>query len=319
MKSRTSARLQIIPFSEIWFDCRYNMLISILQTYDYSFHNKVIENAYQYVVETGETQNGNIVNYLICEPTMNIDSFFSQKPIFESRDMMKDKLIGYIFDEIQCGNYIMAGVDLFNWIPSSMTFRKYHWQHYTLVSGIDISEGCVYVLDAAKEGYGEYKIAIDVFVECVYASTYEYKLYRICINRNMNFDTDVKKRVHMNSKKIIECIDAICDTVLWQLADEDYDTHEYEDLCAMYINRIIHRQKANRLFLETIGEKNAMKTFCQFFLNAEKNWREVQVIFLRNYYGLDRALRMERLNQRVYELLDSEKKIWEEIQAMKWS
>ena len=313
MDCGNSAKLKIIPFSEIWFDCRYNMVVSILQTKDYNFHYRALENAYQYIVEDVFTQNGTNINLLECKVENNVDRFVDEYVVEESENMKAEELLIYIFEKIKNGKYILAGVDLYNWIPTSMTYHKHHWQHYALITGIDFSNNYVYVLDAAKAGYKEYKIKIDSFIQCVYQSDYEYKLREIDVINNRKTYIITKLRIQENAKGIVESINRISGTDIWQLTDEDYDTQEYADLCAMYINRIMYRQKANDLLFETIEKQNIINKYGHFFVNAKKGWESIQINFMKNYFGQDRTERMHLLNEQVWNQLEDEMIVWEKI------
>ena len=309
--------LNIQSFGEIWLDCQYNMYFSILQSMDYSYYYMALENCYEYLVHDEITNYGTELNMITNRVLFDRELYFEEIEVSVDLCGVED-LLEKIYDFLKMGKYVLVGVDLYDWIPESSTYHKYHWQHYALVTGISSCFHCVYVLDAAEGSYKEYKIPQQRFYNAVAASDYKSKL-RILSWKHKGITLPYAvscTKLYENAKQINESIEFVMGEKFWLLSDDEYNTLEYMDLSTMYIYRIFNRHKGNITYFKFLQSELGLDT--EKYVKVEREladeWKLIQYKLVMNYHGRERHNRMLQLNAMAEKALLKELEMWREFQ-----
>lgn len=316
-----SVFLDIKPYSEIWFNCKENMLLSLLTSEDERYGNYVINNGYMYVWESYDLKSDNktllLHNDRICKLENCVD-IKTEYIRFESKEQWLD----LIEEELKKKSYLLVGVDLFYWIPDSICWDKHHWYHYSLITGIDRQKQVMYVLDDNKRGYFQFEIPLDRFWMAVNNSEYpmEEKLGKITYEIQDSVKCFMVSDMLANSEQIIDCIDYFTDQKLWEMDNIDYQEQYHLDLNIMYFNQIINQHKANGLLIEKLCKEslleNEMYEECQKqHMKIFDEWNRLQIAFGRIYFSVrNRNQNVDKANNLLRNILQDEKKMWKDIQ-----
>lgn len=313
--------INVKPYSEIWFNCKENMLLSLLTTEDERYRDYVINNGYMYVWERYDLKSDNktllLHNDRICKLENRID-VKTENIKFDSKEQMFD----LIEQELKKKMRLLVGVNLFYWIPDSICWEKHHWYHYSLITGYDRDKQLVYVLDDNKTGYSQFEIPQDRFWMAVYHSEYpmEEKLQRMTYEIKDSFKQFTVRDMLANCENIIECVEYFTDRNLWVMDDIDYQEQYHLDLNILFINQIINQHKANGLLIERLRKENLLEN--EVYEESKEQhgkvlegWNRLMVAFGRIYFSvINRKQNLDRANALLRNILNDEKKMWEVIQ-----
>jgi hypothetical protein len=217
--------LNFKPFNTFWLNCVYNMLFSMLISLEPSYYSAALLNDYSYLVIDQGTPTGTKYNHLELWPIVKHFEryrsmlFGDYEPLnFESGDNYFDILKGLIEEK----KLILLGVDLFYWIPYSVTWNRHHWIHYSFINGIDDEKRVVYAFDENVSGYNEFEIPEDRLIKAISNFPQEPHVMSYKPSGNIEkFELSIDE-VKGNSQRIIDEINNnILPVYFWGLREAD--------------------------------------------------------------------------------------------------
>jgi len=158
----------ILPFDKYWIDCEFNAIFSVMTSIDESFYDFADINAYSYKLRNDKTPCGTDVEFIKLDNAKYIQSEYVTGCISKTPITLKDSedmLVTII--KLLTDYTLLVGVDLYNWIPRSICWQKYHWGHFTLVQSYNKAEDTFSVLDESLTGYGEHRIPRERFIDAI--------------------------------------------------------------------------------------------------------------------------------------------------------
>ena len=302
-------------YDDIWFDCRGNLYLSILQTIDKYYRNIALNNDYIYRNRLVETETG----------TLTILETFTKWDIVG--DMFKNKIdIEYENDEqflfkikqlLKDGKYIFAGVDLFYWIKENLCHGKDHWFHSTLIQKYDEKDDLFYVFDVNMDKtYGIFTIDSKSFLNAVKKGMEGGIPTKWCdIDLNVEIHDISKDLLINNSQNRIKNLEDVKKSYYWDMLEVEYQNGAYEDLNIVHLGRIVQRQLANNMLFndlknrKILNEKIANKII-EITDQLANDWLMVRYKVNMLYVQNNLETKIKTINLRVQELFDKEIDVW---------
>lgn len=306
----------IKPYTKLWFDCKGNLYLSILQTVDDKFQYIAYNNEYHYDNKLVPTDN--------CEFTM-LEMYTTWSIVSE---MMRNVTnIDYVNDEqffdavmdlLNKGKYVFAGVDLYYWIEENFCHGVDHWFHSALIQRYDEENEIFYVFDVdSDKQYGIFTIGKKEFLEAVRAGFEQGEISFYC---DIETDVEIKNitvgSLKKNAKKLINNIsEAIKSDYFW-MEPQDYEDRSYADLNHVFLGRISQRQTANSYLMEELYKRDfvdekTMNKLRDMATELSKGWLLLQYKVNMLYIQKDINKKIENVNVRLKKLFSDEIKMWD--------
>lgn len=309
--------LGIKPFNDFWLSCGYNILFSILSAAESSYRLAALMNDYSYEASEDETPTGTKYSRILLNPMVS----FQEKYLLDIASPQElnfkneKNYIELLKDLIKKNEIIIAGVDLFYWIPNSMCWNKYHWEHYSLINGFDEEKNVFYVLDADDIGFNEFEIPTDRFLTAIQHSPLEPHGYIYKIKNNIEqFKLDMNE-VADNARRLKNNLEAIKHMSMYGLRDVDFEAGHMCDLNAMQIYQVVNRQIANQLLFRAIQEELHNYEFFDNLIKCcqelQEGWKLVKNILVKAYIKKDRKSILAEIDERLKFLLNKEYEMWD--------
>ena len=307
--------INLIPFGEFWIDCAFNANFSILTSLDKSYRNAALLNSYTYAIVEAGTSFDNLINYVKLEPAYDqlylTQSIISIQPVnLKDSNNLLDSL-KFVLKE----NYFFLGVDLYNWIPNSLCWQKYHWEHYSLIKGYDEEKDVFIVFDSDMSGYCEHEIPSARLEKAALDCSFEISGYVISFNPEPGEYNLEKQSVIENAERLItEIEDSFAR--LWKFSDYDIQEAYMFDLMAVFTNEISERQIANKKLIEELINLNLIgdTSLIRDFNELKLGWEKIKNLFNRG--NLTRKLDCANLDALKNDLFTKEMDIWERLVAI---
>lgn len=308
-------KLNIKPFKKIESDCMASMIMTILISIDENYEKVIYDNQYHYTVHEKVTEEGlnfHIMEMILTNKILGNDFLGDKSPI---KYMNQEDFIQKIKECINNNKYVMVGVDLYYWmIPGNMTFGKFHWGHYSLVSGYNEETEEIYVFDVGENDYDEYHVPIDIFIQAIEAFQPDDKAFEFVPKMEMIENINSKKLIQ-NANEIIKSIEVTREHIFWIMGNRDYELSAFKDLCSMYLMLIMNRQKTNCYLFDEL-EKH-MEHIGEEYLEIKQKqnelvqkWNLIKNAFMRAYAGKKNKERMMHVNQLTSEAFEIEIQVW---------
>lgn len=313
-----NSSLDIQPFKDFWINCMFNMLYSVLISVEPSYRFAAYLNNYSYNISEIETPFKTKVNYLLLDPLKNFYEKHGTNLLFESQPItFKDNpnFTTYLKELIKQGKIVLVGVDLFYWIPRSICWKRYHWEHYSMINGFDDDKKVFYVFDENILGYDQYEIPEERFCVAVKNSPLEphgfiyntkcIKPFKLSLNEVAFYAERLMNELTITNSK-----------PLWQLSDADYTAGHMQDLFSMYIFQIVNRHKANQLLFRTlqtqeiIPDSTITHNLIQYCQNLQSGWNQTKAKFMWTYVSKDKQSDIKAINEQCKALLGKEHEMW---------
>ena len=229
-----------------------------------------------------------------------------------------DKAVVDIKDFLRQGKIVMAGVDLFYWIPLNMCYHKHHVDHYAIINGFDEDNNIFFVMDTDNVKYREFELPIESVTEAIAHCdlAYDALVYDLCDKEEIESYMFDKKELIWRAKRIYKSIRPLCKKYFWLMEKEDYKKGFYRDMCVMYILQINCRMKANRLLLEYLIEGEGLEILSSLredCYQLEMNWVAIKNKVSKAYYAENSVAEMMNLGGQMVEQFEGERKLWKEF------
>lgn len=309
---------EIKPFNEFWINCESTMLHSLLITLDEKYRVMAYVNNYIYEVLHFPAPSKTWVNEARVKPEI-MDMF--QVVLKNKREVRwgnYDKAIEDIKDFLRQGKIVMAGVDLFYWIPLNMCYHKHHVDHYAIINGFDEDKNVFFVMDTDNVKYREFEMPVEDVAEAIAHCDlpYDALIYDLCTKEELAPYMFDKKELIWRAKRIYKSLRPLCRKYFWLMEEEDYKEGFYRDMSVMYILQINCRMKANRLLIEYLIEKEGLDELVSLRENCyqlEMNWVAIKNKVSKAYFAENSVAEMMNLGEQMMEQFEGERRMWKEF------
>ena len=308
-------RREIKPFNEFWINCESTMLHSLLITLDERFRIFAYVNNYTYEVLHFPAPSGRWVDETRIRTEISDLFQVVLKNKREIRWSNYDKVVEDIKRFLRQGKVVMAGVDLFYWIPLNMCYHKYHMDHYAIINGFDEEKNIFFVMDTDNVKYREFELSAEIVVQAIaHCDLYADALvYDLCDKDELEPYMFDQKELIWRAKRIIKSLRHLTKKYFWLMEEEDYKSGFYRDICVMYILQINCRMKANRLLFDYLIEKqeiDELVTVREECYRLEMNWVNIKNKVSKAYFEENPVAEMAKLGERMMEQFADERKMW---------
>ncbi|MFC9774199.1 hypothetical protein [Paenibacillus chitinolyticus] len=150
------------PFNEFWMNCMLNQAFSIAVSVEPSYRDAAYLNIYRYYPWEAATDKD--FRYPTIDTLYYMDDparfplsqviRYIEPGHFRSKETVPDE----IREMLEGGRNLSVNVDLYDWLPGSMAWKRFHWYHYSLFNGFDKERGTFYVIDDTLAGYEEHEV-----------------------------------------------------------------------------------------------------------------------------------------------------------------
>jgi len=301
-------KLCVTPFNEFWMDCGFNTNFSILCSVESSFRDLACLNCYTYIenkykkidIRTSDKQRDIISNIITRNPTQfknNTDA------------IMIEKIINLLNDHL-----LLVGVNLYDWIPDSLGWQRYRWNHYSLVVDYDSDNKEFLVMDDDVRGFNLHRIPLDRFIIAIRGTD--------CLPHDGFIVTyeDYADKYNLEFSEVIENALLLIDSIgkmiekdnLWDIYVDDIDGYFLEMTSKTF--RFFNRQVANlvlvdRLYdLRLIDEKKKEDTK-KVLSDAMNGWDLIKIKFLKAYKT--KKIDVHTIKNLVNQQFEKEIKAWD--------
>lgn len=310
----------IRPFSDFWINCDFNYCFSILTSIEETYREYACMNSYSYEINEITTPRGTIVKYIGLESTDTEQLRFASSKIKKIAITFKDKanLIDDIIYLLK-NHILLVGVDLFEWIPKSICWKKYHWEHYSLIVDYYDERKTFAVLDENLSGYGMHEVPIERFTSAVLNSSLKEDGYILrCDGGLERFEFD-SKVVFENALSLKDGLEGMAnENKLWGLSSQDIAEGHMFDLFSMYAYQISNRHVANMKMMNMLLQHSCIsKASCELltqrFFKIKRGWEIVKNRFIRGIESNPHCLDIEYLNELKTQFISEEISTWDAL------
>lgn len=306
--------IDLLVFNDFWVNCWFNSNFSILTSVNRSYVDAAYMNSYTYITEDYQTPTGTDLRILKLGFTDEVEkvvlSAVNLTPIMlEDTERISNQIITMLKT-----NYLYVGVDLYEWIPNSICWQKYHWEHYTLVKGYDESSDSFIVFDENYNGYGAHLIPRLRFEKAITASPFEIDAFLIDFKGDVCDYTICTDDVRKNADRISNELDN-SRAEHWQLSKKDISEGHMLDLFSLYSFGISNRQIANGLLVYKLKSYGALSTdeyrlLASIFKELSDGWEKIKNSFMKANLSSPRRLDCIKINDYKNTLIENEIKAW---------
>ena len=306
---------EIIPFNDFWLDCDTEIMYSILTSVDERFRVLAYRNDYTYMKLSALTPHHIAFNEIRMLPDISNlrNKYIHYIEMKKIQDISQG--IGQIRQYLLDGYYVMVGVDLYDWVPENMCFRKHHVEHYTLLNGYDSDKKLFYTMETDHEKYREFQVKEETLANAMESvSTLKYHIIVFEISEKLMNDNELysMKELRNNAKLIVRSIRSLKGHEYWVFHPMDYQKLFYRDMTVMYLMQINCRMKANVLLFAHLSEEKS-EIYRELEMKAkelESGWIEVRRAISKLYFKQDAGQRMIEQNATIQVLLSRECIMW---------
>lgn len=328
------------PFSYFWQNCQLNNVLSVLTSLEPSYKLAAFLNDYNYTMIKTPIDEDTFVYSLDLNYKDGIKKYIEdiliyKKTILPDQDNKWQKILKideYYFknnsmflEEVQKliknNKAVSVGVNLFYWVEGSISYEKYQYNHYALITGYDDKKLEYYTFDDDLYSYKSHVIPDERFRIAFSNSVFkEPPAFVVTVCENI-------EPYKLNINDVVNCANAIKENItsidisdFWTIHFSSADKFsEAADNCIIKANRISNRHIGNKLLFEalyTLGiVKNKAVTDKYIKIEDEliEGWIEVKNIIAMCKYSGKNHLSTETLNKLNKRLLEKEYIMWNEL------
>ncbi|MBP3702986.1 MAG: hypothetical protein J6I65_04275 [Lachnospiraceae bacterium] len=309
-------RHEIKAFNEFWLDCDTEMLFSILVSKDEKYRILAYRNDYYYTYLGAYTPSRVYFEEMRSMP----DIADLREKVFHYIDKRRGKDVSenieYIKTYLKEGYYVLAGVDLYEWVEENMCYHNHHVEHYALLNGYDDEKNVFYTMETDNEKYREFQVGEQKLSEAMeLAETLQFQVVAFCIKDELsNQPLYTWKELRKNAKRIVHSIRPLLSKSFWLFTPKDYQNLFYRDMTVMYLMQINCRMKANCLLFAYLEEKEGLDgEFKEKAEQLENGWIDVRRTISKLYFKNDANARMQEQNEKINGLLREEREMWKKF------
>lgn len=316
-------RREIKPFNEFWINCESTMLHSLLITLNEKYRMLAYVNNYRYERIPFLSPGKKWVNEVRVKPEIAELYHAVLKNERTMRWGSVDQTLEEIKEFLRQGKIVMAGVDLFYWIPLNTCYHKLHVEHYAMINGFNERNNSFYVMDTDNVKFQEFELPADTVAEAIVHCElpFDVMVYDLCDKREIESYLFDWKELVGRAKGIVKSIRPLCNKYFWLMEEEDYKSGFNRNMCVMYILQINCRMKANRLLFEHLIEqegKSALIPLQEMSHRLEMKWVSIKNRVSKAYFAENSVAEMIHLGDEIRDQFRDEKQMWKQfIQIMK--
>ncbi|MBR6403058.1 MAG: hypothetical protein IKS48_06710 [Eubacterium sp.] len=309
---------KVQAYDDIWFDCKGNLYLSILQTIDRKYRNIALNNDYYYRNRLVETSSG---EHTILETFTRWDivgeMFANKVDVKYENDEQFMKEIKRLLDERK---YVFVGVDLYYWIKENLCHGRDHWYHSTLIQKYDKDEDLFYVFDVNMDKtYGIFTIDSDSFLTSVKKGMEGGINTKWCeINLDVKIQDITRDMLLENTFERLNNLKEVKKSYYWKMEEIEYKKHAYEDLNSVHLGRIVQRLQANNMLFKELRNRGIIKgenseRIIGYTEELANDWLMIRYKVNMLYVQTNLDQKIKIINDRVQELFDKEMYVWDKF------
>lgn len=303
----------IKPLESFYLDCEFNNIASILLSIEPLLITELRENCYRYHVETREAKSGVLFNRIVIDfkySLMNNRLKFMNSVYYND----KDDLVGKLKKVIDSSMYALAMVDLYDYIPRSICYHKFHWYHFTLIVGYDDKKDTFFVLDDDYHGYREFEVPSDKLFQAIKCSNRNDAVFYMDFCETMFPQRLSCSRLRRNARRIIKDIKKLKRKKYYLMSNIDYKIEFDRTLTIIMFEKIRNRHIINvQLFQELIESKMIYEEDGDVLITYAKDitneWKMLNKVFY-TAYEKDYLSNMCEVNDSLIKALEKERRMW---------
>lgn len=307
---------KIEPYSKVWLNCNNNLKLSLLMSVNEEYESRGYENLYEYVAGQEKSGGGVEFNYLtVKQPFYSYNTFSDvvEKNFSNESDFKK-----CIINQLKLENgYVLVYVDLHDWLEGSVSWKKFHWEHYSLLVDYNPEKKSVVAFDELQGQYVKFEVDIDRLFSCLSNNKRFSQLRLITLKKNFSLPQISREKLHNNAKDIIESISNIRCKEFWKMSDNDFRARSHMEVNGVYLQQLDGRQEANKKLVDmviqagNVNSQNNMRKIRNSFLKLAENWRSIRMELYRVYFDdVNREQLLKHLNHAVKICLAQEQELW---------
>ena len=307
--------IDLKPFNEFWINCMFNAKFSIITSIDKSLIDAAYINCYTYIQKTEVTPCGTPVKYLKLKNSDDkqldfLTSVISTTPVeYRNQPNMLERII-----DLLKSNFLFIGVDLYYWLPNTICWERYHWEHYSLIKKYDAQKNVFITLDENSDGFEECEVPAPRFEIAVTNSPMKVDGYIITYNDNIDKYSINYDEILDHARRLIkELGELYCD--IWTLSNNDIKEGHMFDLFSIYAYQIANRQKANIKLTDRLKCLNLISlekhtSIVRRFEELSTGWALIKGEFMKGNMSYPKKLDCEKLNNLKNSLILKEIETW---------
>lgn len=310
--------INLQPFNEFWIDCVFNSSFSVLTSISKSYMDASLVNCYSYYVQNVEAPLGNKLNCIRLNNSdskqeSQIASAISTTPIeFRNKPKIKETIINLLMEGI-----LLVGVDLYDWVPNSICWHRYHWEHYSLIKEYNAFKDVFIVLDESLQGFGMHEIPSERFEISVLKSSLPVDGFSIAYNEDIDDYAISHDEILDNANRLMSELSEIKDE-LWKFTEKNIEAGYMFDLFSMYAHQIANRQIANIKLINRLTELALLDSLKSIeiikqFHDLKNGWTMIKNKFIKGNISVPRILDYKNLNTLAHNLILKEIDTWETL------
>ncbi|BCJ93737.1 hypothetical protein acsn021_13060 [Anaerocolumna cellulosilytica] len=295
--------LHLVPFTDHWINCEINDNLTVLTSLNSSYRLIPLLNDYMYQMAGDLGWITSLDIKYSRELLSRLEILHKKNSTFTEQDYMKD--IKACIDQ---GRVINVVVDLYDWIPESLMYQRYHMSHYSLIAGYDDEEKIFTIYDDDANGYKQHIIPYERFQKAVWREN-GIQIREICLPEHLEDYT-------LPVSKVIAFATRIKNDITYLT----YMTHFFNEIDEMLIHylsmlsKITNRQKANQQLFSYLAEQKVVRLevgeeLVRLALQLQNQWQTVKSLFIKSMIS-DCRPDYKRINTLSYENLLLEHKLW---------
>lgn len=313
--------LNIQPFDDFWINCWVNGVFSIVNSIEPSFYKAVCMNDYYYKMLTNHRDKTFVhpsVEYYKeryeaygALPDSCVESLFFKD---------EDNFLSEVKERLLINQVVLVMVDLFNWIPKSFTYHRYHWHHYSMVTGFDEEKRVFYVFEDDLDGFNMHEVTEDTFIDAFKNSAYYlYPSADFSPAKVINIPDKISpykidlQLIIKNAVRLKNEISDIDVSKLWNMG-EDSALESYIDFALPGINIISNRHKANGTLFKLLGTESMVDSelseqFVYLAREIEEGWEKFKKLLGKSQ--LKKQIDIVKIQGICGELFKKELNMWD--------
>jgi len=254
------------PFNEFWMNCMLNQAFSIAVSEEPSYKDAAYLNIYRYYPWEAATDKD------FRYPTIDTLYYLDNPAKFPLSQVIryiepghfrsKDTVLEEIKDMLKGGRNMSLNVDLYDWLPGSMAWKKFHWYHYSLFNGYDEERGTFYVIDDTLAGYEEHEVPSERLLKAYGNAEYNvnpnymgpaYYVYNLQ-DRIQPYELKLSEVVD-NAERLVKELGAFSIEGMWNVDSDPEKKQAHLTYGLVGVNIICNRHIANTSLLRSLKEK----------------------------------------------------------------
>ena len=310
-------KFEIKPFREFWQDC-FNCIVYSMTDYAFDVPKLYYYNNMYFYRITDETahDDGKAIQYKSFTPWT--DNFRLIDEITKNREIQnwedEHDIIGYVKKNLDNDRLVLAGVDLYYWIKDGLHYHHNHIDHMSLIIGYDDDVKEMTILETGDDMYAEFTVTYDCVIEAIEHCSIPTRSFEIDRDAVVKlFDRD---DLVYYAKNIVASIEDIVNRKdeFWRVEGvSDDGLYEVISILQTHIFSMQNRAKIDAYMFKNAFKSDVIgdRSLNEEFSNIASKFEGLKGRCIKLLYRNNRIEQILKIKDEVFELLQSDKKIWE--------